>query len=72
MFTNFGENFGDLNFRQIFHQFWWHFWWIEEIGEFLSDENVTNSGDNNSTKFCAFFVTNFGENFGDLMKLVSF
>ena len=76
IFTNFSEKFGDLNFllnfRQIFHQFWWHFWWIEEIGEFLSDENVTNSGDNNSTKFCAFFVTNFGENFGDLMKLVSF
>ena len=41
--------------------FW--FWWFEEIGEFLSDGNFTNSGDNNSTQFCAFFVTNFGENF---------
>ena len=61
-----------VNFRQNFDQFWWHFWWIEEIGEFLSDENVTNSGDNNSSQFLFIFVTNFGENFGDFMKLVSF
>ena len=43
-----------LNFRQIFHQFWWKFWWFEEIGEFLSDKNVTNSGDNNSFQFWVF------------------
>ena len=54
IFTNFGECFGDLNFLLNFHQFWWTFWWFEEIGEFLSDKNVTNSDDNNSFRFCFF------------------
>ena len=72
-FTNFGEHFGDLNFLftfcQIVHQFWWNFWWIEEIGEFLSDKNVTNSGDNNSFRFWMFFVTNLGENLSESLKI---
>ena len=59
-----------IEFSPNFHQFWWNFWWIEETGESLSDKNITNSGDKNSFQF--FFVTNFGENFGDLKKLVSF
>ena len=42
------------NFVFFCHQFWWKFWWFEEIGEFLSDENITNSGDNNSFRFCFF------------------
>ena len=36
------------------HQFWWKFWWFEEIGDFFSDENITNSGDNNSFQICFF------------------
>ena len=47
------------------HQFWWKFWWFDKIGEFLSDKNITNSGDNNSFRFWVFFVTNFGENFSE-------
>ena len=58
MFTIFCEHFGDLNFllnfRQIVHQCWWKFWWFDEIGEFLSDKNITNSGDNNSFRFWVF------------------
>ena len=51
------------------HQFWWKFWWFDKIGEFLSDKNITNSGDNNSFRFWVFFVTNFGENFSESLKL---
>ena len=54
------------------HQFWWKFRWFDEIGEFLSDKNITNSGDNNSFRFWVLFVTNFSENSSDLKKLVSF
>ena len=57
IFTNFGENFGDLNFllnfRQIFHHFLWKSWWFEEIGEFL----ITKIGDNLLTRN----VTKIGE-----------
>ena len=38
----------------------------------MSDKNVTNSGDNKSFQYWFFYVTNFGENFGDLKKLVIF
>ena len=61
------------NFEGFFcHQFWWKFRWFDEIGEFLSDKNITNSGDNNSFRFWVLFVTNFSENSSDLKKLVSF
>ena len=43
-------------FSTKFHQFWW----IEEIGEFLSEENVTNSGDNNSFQCCFKLAKNQG------------
>ena len=54
------------------HQFWWKFRWFDENGEFLSDKNITNYGDNNSFRFWVLFVTNFSENSSDLKKLVSF
>ena len=60
------------NFGVFCHQFWWKFRWFDEIGEFLSDKNITNSGDNNSFRFWVLFVTNFSENSSDLKKLVSF
>ena len=55
--TNFGDLNFLLNFRQIFIQFW-----IEEIGEFLSDKNVTNSGDNNSFQFWGVFLSQISAN----------
>ena len=47
------------NFVFFCHQFWWKFWWFEEIGEFLSDENITNSGDENSFQFFVSFCHHF-------------
>ena len=39
------------------HQFWRKFRWFDKIGKFLSDENFTNSGDNNSTRFCVSVIS---------------
>ena len=76
-----------VNFCQSFHQFV-KFWWFEvsiefspNFGEifdelkkleFLSDEHVINSGENNFVQFWFLLSPNFGEHFGKLIKLASF
>ena len=44
---------------------------FEEIDEFLSEENVTNSGKNNSFRFWFIFFTKIGENWRELPKFVT-
>ena len=54
----------------LFHPIWWFFWRTAWNGENWGDENVTKFGDNSCDDFVTFYVTHYGDFWGDLPELV--
>ena len=54
----------------LFHPIWWFFWGTAWNGENWGDENVTKFGDNSCDDFVTFYVTHYGDFWGDLPELV--